>query len=222
MNLTYNLHGTFVEACNCTVICPCWVEDEPTEEFCAGLFAWTFAGGSTIQGQDVSGHALVSVTIHGNARRGSGSESAVFVDDHASPQVADLLVEAFSGRGGGPLADLAEVTGEVVWRGRAGVEVGHASGGYQVSVTSSEGSSFLRAIGAPTHFDNNADPLTLQHTALHTELGLGDQPVTAHTSQELMIDVTALPGAPVEEVNRSGMTGSFRYVSSGVEDDDDS
>lgn len=192
MNLKYDLHGTFVEACNCTVICPCWVEDEPTEQFCAGLFAWAFADGSTIGGQDVGGHALVSVTIHGDARRGSGSESAVFVDDHVRPQVAD-----------------------------ADVEVGNASGGYQVSVTSSEGSSFLRAIGAPTHFDDNANPLTLQHTALHTELGLGDQPVIAHTSQELMIDVSALPGAPVEEINRSGMTGSFRYVSSGAEDDDD-
>lgn len=221
MNISYDLHGAFVEACNCTVICPCWVEDEPTEELCAGLFAWTFADGSVVKGQDVSGHSLVSVTVHGDARRGSGSESAVFVDDTVPSRVADLLVQVFSGRGGGPLADLAEVTGDVVWHGRARVEVGHAGGGYQLSVNSPEGSSFLRAVGMPARFDTNAEPLTLRHTALHAELGIGDQSVTAHHSQELVIDVAALPGAPIDEIDRSGMTGSFRYVSAGTADDDD-
>lgn len=221
MKFRYNLRGTFVEACNCIVICPCWVEDEPTEKFCAGLFAWTFADGSLIQGRDVGGHSLVSVTVHGDARRGNRSESAVFVGDGVDQQAADLLVQAFAGQGGGPLADLAGVTGDVVWKGRAHIEVGHAQGGYQVSVAAPDGASFLRAVGGPTHFDTNAEPLTLHHTALHAELGIGSEPVTAHRSRELTIGIAALPGGAIDEVNRSGMTGSFRYVSSATDDDDD-
>ncbi len=219
MDLSYDLSGTFVEACNCTVICPCWVDDEPTEEFCAGLFAWTFATGSSIEGQDVGDRTVVGVTVHGDARRGGASESAMFVDDALSPQVADLLVRAFSGRGGGPLADLAAVTGDVVLDARADVEVATTATGYEISVRRS-GSTLIHVTGHEQRFDSSTRPLTLHDTALHAELGIGSGAVTAQVSDALTLDVAALPGPALDVVGVSGMTGSFRYVSRGSDDDD--
>ena len=36
----YLLNGTFVEACDCRLMCPCWTDDEPDDGHCTGLFAW--------------------------------------------------------------------------------------------------------------------------------------------------------------------------------------
>ncbi len=221
MNLSYRLSGTFVEACNCAVICPCWLEDDPTEDFCAGLFAWTFAPGSTIEAHDVSGHALVSVSVHGDSRRGGASESAIFVDRHLDREAVELLVQAFSGRAGGPLADLASVTGDVVLHGPADVAVRRSDEAYVISVTS-DGTQLVHVSGHEKRYDANAEPMRLTASALHHELGIGSEPVTVHVSDELRIDVAALPGPALDVVARSGMTGNFTYVANGRDDDDGS
>ncbi|WP_396415809.1 DUF1326 domain-containing protein [Kocuria sp.] len=39
--MDYTLTGEFLEACDCTVICPCWVDDDPTEGHCTGFVLWT-------------------------------------------------------------------------------------------------------------------------------------------------------------------------------------
>lgn len=214
MNLQYSLTGTFVECCNCHVICPCWVDDEPDEDFCAGLFAWSFDPGSTIEGHDVGERSVVSVTMHGDSRRGGQSTSAVYVDDRITPEVADLLVQAFGGRAGGPLADLAEVTGTVVDGARATVSVTSQPAGWEVRVQSGA-SQLVLAQGAPRRFDLGPAPLTLTHTALSAELGIGDGAVVAQEGALLQVEVAALPGPSVDVVGRSGMAGRFRYQSPG-------
>lgn len=219
MNVSYHLSGTFVEACNCTLVCPCWVDDEPSEDFCAGLFAWTFAPGSTIEGHDVGDRHVVSATVHGDARRGDGSESAIFVDERLDRAVADLLVTAFAGRGGGPLADLAEVTGEHDVAGPAAITVAAEGAGFGIRVVSG-GTQVVAVDGRPRRFDSSAKPLTLAHTALSHELGIGDAAVTAAVTRELALDVAALPGPPIEVEGRSGMTGPFRYDATGADEAD--
>lgn len=218
MTLRYSLAGTFIESCNCQVVCPCWVNDEPDEDFCAGLFAWTFDSHSTIEDQEVDGRTVVSVTMHGDGRRGSQSTSAIYVDHAATEQVAALLVQAFSGRGGGPLRDLAGVTGAVVDAGRAAVSVDHEAGGWQVGVRAA-GAQLVRAEGQPKRFDADPTPLTLTHTALSAELGVVGGAVVAQQAALLQVDVAALPGPPVDVLGRSGMTGRFRYHSPGQDDD---
>lgn len=219
MNLSYDLTGTFIEACNCTLICPCWLDDRPSEDFCAGLFAWTFDPGSQIETVPVGGHSLVSVTIHGNSRRGVGSESAVFVDRNVPAVAVPLLTQAFAGRAGGPLADLAGVTGDVVLEGAADVQVTRQGADYLVTV-SYDGGQVVHVHGTPKHFDLNADPLQLTGSALHDELGIaaGD-PVTAHVTDTLQLDVAALRGPALDLSTRSGMTGRFTYRSTGHDGD---
>lgn len=220
MSLRYHLTGTFIEACNCEVICPCWVDDTPDEEFCAGLFAWRLGAGSEIEGIDVSDGVVVSVTVHGDARRGGTSESALYVSDTLPAAAVPHLIEAFAGRGGGPLGRLAGVTGEVVDQGTARVALTPRGRAWEVSVRSATGARLVTVDGSPKQFDGSAHPMRVTDSALHHELGIGEHAVEACATGRLTVDVAALPGAPVDVRGRSGMTGPFRYDSDGSDDPD--
>jgi Protein of unknown function (DUF1326) len=210
----YQLTGEFVEACDCRLMCPCWTDDEPDDGHCTGLFAWTLAGGSTIDGVDVGGARVVCVTAHLGRRRGqSARETAVsvlFVDTTglSDPAAFDLLGRAFSGQMLGPLADLAAVNGTVVLVDHAAVAVTDAGG--TVTVTDVHGVQPVLAVLDPARFDG-LDPLTLQRTALSKELGIADQTVTAHHS-DITIHTAVLPGGFIEVTGRSGMRGPFHYL----------
>jgi len=109
----YQLEGTLLEVCSCDVLCPCWIGEDPDQGKCDSVVAYNLNKG-TIRGVDVSGLALVSaVNIPGNILEGNWRQ-LVYVDDRASDEQADALLDAFSGKLGGPLADLAQLVGEVV------------------------------------------------------------------------------------------------------------
>src|SRR5919107_548878 len=65
----YLLNGTFVEACDCRLMCPCWTDDEPDDGHCTGLFAWSVDTGSTVDGLQVAG----ALTALGQAFSGDRS-----------------------------------------------------------------------------------------------------------------------------------------------------
>jgi hypothetical protein len=107
----YQFQGTLLEACNCDVLCPCWIGEDPDNGTCQSVIAYHLDGGA-IRGVDVSGLTLASVVfIPGNVLAGNWKQ-LVFVDDQASDEQAEALVDAFSGKLGGPLADLAQLVGE--------------------------------------------------------------------------------------------------------------
>ena len=208
----YLLTGEFVEACDCRLMCPCWTDDEPDDGHCTGLFAWTLAGGSTIDGVPVDGARVVCVTAHLGRRRGQSARettvSVLFVDT-TDPAAFDLLGRAFSGLMLGPLEDLAEVNGTVALVDHAAVAVTDAGGRVTVTVTDVHGVQPVLAVLDPAQFDNRP-ALTLQNTALSQELGIADQTVTAHHS-DLTIHTAVLPGGYIEVTGRSGMRGPFHY-----------
>lgn len=154
----YLLSGHFIEACDCTVICPCWVDDEPEGGHCTGLVAWDIETG-WINGTDVTGARVVSVSTHGGFRRdGNRTTTVLFIDtsgcagSHRGAADAEdsmqipgadpvqLLVEAFSGESDGPLEGLAGVSGVVVDHGLARVSIDGAGGtdGWSVTVHRAE------------------------------------------------------------------------------------
>src|SRR5918992_5129537 len=107
----YQFQGTLLEACNCDVLCPCWIGEDPDNGTCSSALAYHFDTG-TIRGIDVSGLTLATVVfIPGNILAG-GIKQLMFVDDNASDEQAQAIVDAFSGKLGGPLADLAQLIGE--------------------------------------------------------------------------------------------------------------
>jgi hypothetical protein len=113
-SVVYDLKGTLLEACSCGILCPCWVGEDPDQGTCDAFMAYQFDEG-TIRGVDVSGLSFVSVVqIPGNVLTPGSWRIAIFVDDRASDEQLDALVAAFSGKLGGPLADLAGLVGEIV------------------------------------------------------------------------------------------------------------
>ena len=110
--MAYNIEGDLLEVCNCDILCPCWVGEDPDNGTCDSVMGYNVRSGS-INGIDVSGTTLVfSVHIPGNVLKGNW-KVALLVDDKASDEQADALVSAFSGKLGGPLADTAALVGEV-------------------------------------------------------------------------------------------------------------
>jgi hypothetical protein len=111
--VAYDLEGSLLEVCSCDVLCPCWIGEDPDEGDCKSFVAYHFDRGA-IRGVDVSGLTLVSaVYIPGNVLAGNWKQ-VVFVDDQASDEQQAAILDAFTGKLGGPLADLAQLVGELV------------------------------------------------------------------------------------------------------------
>ena len=111
--MAYSLEGTILEVCNCDILCPCWVGEDPDNGTCDSAMAWHVDQGS-VNGTDVSGRTLaVLVHIPGNVLKGNW-KVALFVDDKATEQQQSALVDVWTGKLGGPVADVAQLVGEVV------------------------------------------------------------------------------------------------------------
>ncbi len=111
--MAYKLEGTILEVCTCNILCPCWVGEDPDNPTCDSIFAYHIDKGS-VNGTDVSGRTLgLFVHIPGNVLKGNW-KVALFVDDGANDQQHEALVNVWSGKLGGPVADVAQLIGEVV------------------------------------------------------------------------------------------------------------
>src|SRR5215467_4525117 len=52
--MPYHLEGRLLEVCNCRVLCPCWIGEDPDNGTCDTIVAWHFDKGS-VEGVDVAG-----------------------------------------------------------------------------------------------------------------------------------------------------------------------
>ncbi len=111
--MAYELEGRLLEVCNCKVLCPCWIGEDPDNKSCDSVNSWHIDRG-TINGVDVSGLTIATLNlIPGNVLKGNW-RIIFYVDDKATPQQQEALVNAFSGKLGGPIAGLAQLYGEIV------------------------------------------------------------------------------------------------------------
>ena len=112
--MVYSLKGTLLEVCTCNILCPCWVGEDPDGDgTCDSVMAWHIDEG-TVNGTGVSGRTVAVAThIPGNVLKGNW-KVALFVDDKASEQQNQALLDVWTGKLGGPVADLAGLIGEVV------------------------------------------------------------------------------------------------------------
>ncbi len=111
--MAYKVEGTLLEVCTCEILCPCWVGEDPDNPTCDSIMAYHVDSGS-VNGTDLSGRTLALITdIPGNVMKGNW-KAAVFVDDGATDEQQEALVNVWTGKLGGPIADLAQLIGEVV------------------------------------------------------------------------------------------------------------
>jgi hypothetical protein len=199
--MPYSLRGRFLEACDCSVPCPCWFEQDPDEDECTGLIAWQIEHG-TINGFDVSGRTVVSLSQHeGHRESPDHLTTALVVDDGADEGQMIAMSEAFSGQLGGPLGELARL-----WPGPLGL-VERAP----ISYTTDGGALRLRigprvAIDATLLVGAYGRPITIGDGALARLLG---DPGEAGKASRFHLE---LPGRdPIEATARSTTSGRFRY-----------
>ena len=110
----YSLQGSLLEACSCDVLCPCWIGEDPDTGDCKAFVAYHYDKGE-INGVDVSGLELIFVAqIPGNVLVPKSWKILVLIDDRATDEQMQALLDAYTGKLGGPLADLAQLVGEVI------------------------------------------------------------------------------------------------------------
>jgi hypothetical protein len=164
-DLVYELQGSLLEACSCDVLCPCWIGEDPDGGSCDAFVAYHFDAG-TINGVDIAGLNLVNVAkIPGNVLVPGSWRVAIFVDDRATDEQLNALVNAYGGKLGGPLADLAGLVGEVldVRRAKISHEIRDGAGTLRIdSFLTSEMAPYKGADGSTT---------TLQNTVFSTVPG---------------------------------------------------
>lgn len=122
--MSWNLHGSYVETCSCELMCPCNLSFDhgATYDFCRVTLVFNIREGD-VEGTDIGGRKVAiiadtpKVMTEGNWRLG------VFVDDEASDEQFEKLVQVFGGQLGGPMGALVPLVGEVLGAERARFEV---------------------------------------------------------------------------------------------------
>ena len=111
--MAYRLEGSLMEYCTCNAICPCWLGDDPDGGTCDVAVAWHFNSG-TIDGVDVSGLTLGAMAhVPGNILEGNW-RVVVVMDDKATADQEAAILSVYTGKQGGPVADIVRLIGEVV------------------------------------------------------------------------------------------------------------
>lgn len=110
---SYELEGSLLEACSCAGPCPCWIGDDPDGGTCDAFLAYHVDRGQ-INGIDVSGMTVVKIVqVPGNVLAGNW-RVVHYINEDATPEQRQALLDVVLGKMGGPLADLASLIGENV------------------------------------------------------------------------------------------------------------
>lgn len=145
--MAYQLEGRLLEVCNCRVLCPCWVGEDPDFGTCNTIVSWHMDKGE-IDGVDVAGTTVAVIAhIPGNILEGNW-RAAVYVSDNSSKEQEEALLKVYTGQAGGPVADLAKLIGEVVSVERAPIVFDVEGGRGTISIGDNASAELLPFEGA--------------------------------------------------------------------------
>lgn len=134
--MTYQLNGTYLESCNCDVVCPCTTSGltAPADhERCQVTLAFHVDSGQ-IDGVDVSDRSVVLFADAPQVMADGGWQVGLYIDASASDAQADALGRVFSGQAGGPMGALAPLVGQVLGVERVPITYRDAGRRHSVSV----------------------------------------------------------------------------------------
>ena len=124
--MAWKLKGSYAETCSCELMCPCNLSFDhgATYDFCRVTLVFDIREGE-IEGTDVGGLKVAAIADAPKVMTEGNWKLGVFVDDQASDEQADKLVQVFGGQLGGPMAALTPLVGEMLGVERAPIEVRH-------------------------------------------------------------------------------------------------
>lgn len=198
--MAYQLEGRLLEVCTCNTLCPCWVGEDPDGGTCDGLISWQIDRG-TIDGVDVSGHNLTVLThIPGNILQGNW-RVVVYIDDRTTPEQQEAMLNVWTGKRGGPVADLVQLVGEVmaVERVPVTVDVQGGSGSLRIGPVEAAMAPFTGATGEAT---------TLHDSVFTTIPG---SPAYPGKASKYKVDAPQY-GFTIDLQGHNAVQGSFRFV----------
>ena len=200
--MAYLLEGKLLEVCDCNVLCPCWIGEDADNGTCDTVLAYHIEKGK-IDGTDVSGLTIgLLAHIPGNILQGNW-RMAVFVDDKASPQQQEAILNAWTGKLGGPLADMAKLVGEVVAVERAPISF---------SVEAGEGRLRIGTVAEATmapYKSRAGNVTTLNESVFSTIPG---SPAYVSKASRYRRQGRKYGLRDVDLQNRNAIQGSFRFV----------
>jgi hypothetical protein len=198
--MAYHLEGQLLEVCTCMAICPCWVGQDPDGGKCDGTLAWHMDKGS-VNGVDVSGRTIAAIAaIPGNVLKGNW-RAAIYIDDGATDAQQDALLQVFTGKLGGPVANLAGLIGEVVGVQRVPISFDMQSGKGTLRISTDVDATIEPLVGA------HGEPTELTHSIFSTIPG---SPVYLGTSPAYRLKQDAL-GIDLNLKGHSAAHGHFRF-----------
>jgi hypothetical protein len=163
--MAYQLEGRLLEVCDCNVLCPCWIGEDPDGGTCNAVLAYHVDKG-TVDGVDVSGRTFAAIShIPGNILQGDW-KMAAFVDDEATDEQQEALLKVFTGQLGGPLADFAQLIGEMVSVERAPITFTVEGG--QGTLRIGSGMAPVAEADMASYMGATEKPTTLQETVFST------------------------------------------------------
>ena len=133
--MSWSMTGEYVETCSCELMCPCnlSLDHGATYDFCRVTLVFDIREGE-IDGTDVGGLKVAAIADTPKVMTEGNWKLGVFVDDQASDEQADKLVQVFGGQLGGPMAALGPLVGEMLGVERAPIEVRHDGLSHSVRV----------------------------------------------------------------------------------------
>jgi hypothetical protein len=122
--MSWNLKGSYAETCSCELMCPCnlSLDHGATYDFCRVTLAFNIREGD-VEGVDIGGRRVVAIADTPKVMTEGNWRLGLFVDDQATDEQFDKLVQVFGGQLGGPMAGLAPLVGEMAGVERAAIEL---------------------------------------------------------------------------------------------------
>jgi hypothetical protein len=122
--MAWNVKGSYVETCSCDLICPCNASFDhgATYDFCRVTLVFNIREGE-IEGTDVGGLKIAAIADTPKVMTGGNWRLGIFIDENATDEQADKLVQVFGGQLGGPMGALAPLVGEMLGVERAAFDV---------------------------------------------------------------------------------------------------
>jgi hypothetical protein len=122
--MSWTLSGSYAETCSCELMCPCnlTLDHGATYDYCRATLAFNIREGS-VEGTDVAGCKVVVIFTTPKVMTDGNWKVGLYVDQGASGEQFDKLVQIFGGQLGGPMAALGPFVGEVLGVERASIEM---------------------------------------------------------------------------------------------------
>ena len=121
--MSWNVRGSYAETCSCELMCPCnlSMDHGATYDFCRATLVFDIQEGE-IEGTDVGGLKVAAIADTPKVMTDGNWRLGVFIDEQATEEQGEKLVQVFTGQLGGPMAALGPLVGEMLGVERARID----------------------------------------------------------------------------------------------------